>query len=135
MKKKDWAAKFNSKKEAEIKVIDKDFWGQVSGDKMLIASPSILQDYLLSIPKGRSVSLETLRKDLAASHQADFTCPLTTGIFLRIVAEYNYEKLQNGGKLANIAPFWRIINSKSPLAKKLSFGIDFLNEQRQREGI
>lgn len=53
----------------------------------------------------------------------------TTGIFLRIVAEANFEKGQNGASLESIAPFWRVIDPKSALAEKLSFGKEFLEER------
>ena len=46
-----------------------------------------------------------MRNDLAIEYGADFTCPMTTGIFLRIVAEYNYENLSKKG--TEISPFWR----------------------------
>ena len=49
----------------------------------------------------------------------DFTCPMTTGIFLRIVAEYNYENLSKKG--TEISPFWRIMNPNSRLSDRLSF--------------
>jgi hypothetical protein len=32
-------------------------------------------------------------------------------------------------------PFWRVISPQTPIAKKLSFGIDFLLKMRKEEGI
>ena len=66
-------------------------------------------------------------------HNADYTCPVTTGIFLRIVAEANYEKWQQGKALEEITPFWRVIEPNSALAKKLTFGQDFLLKQIDKE--
>ena len=63
--------------------------------------------------------VETLRNDLAIEYGADFTCPMNTGIFLRIVAEYNFEKLNKKG--TEISPFWRIIDPNSRLSDRLSF--------------
>ncbi|MCC5928875.1 MAG: hypothetical protein JJU28_06490 [Cyclobacteriaceae bacterium] len=68
-------------------------------------------------------------------HGADYTCPVTTGIFLRIVAEAAYEELQNGKNQEEIIPFWRVIDPKSALAKKLSFGQELLLEMREKEGL
>ena len=87
------------------------------------------------IPEGKSVSVLTMRKDLALEHGAEYTCPLTTGIFLRIVAEAAYEQYLESGTLKGITPFWRVIEPNAPLAKKLTFGLEFLVEQRQKEGI
>ena len=69
------------------------------------------------------------------AHHADFTCPLTAGIFLRIAAELAWEQHQAGKSLTAITPFWRIVDAKSPAAKKLACGVDFIVKQRRREGL
>ena len=117
---KTWQQKFDSKPEPDIKVIDKDFWGQQAGDRMLIPTPKLIQEYI-DQAETKQLDLLQMRKDLAAANDADFTCLMTTGIFLRIVAELNLEKLAAGEK--HITPFWRIIDPESPLAKKLSCGV------------
>jgi hypothetical protein len=52
---------------------------------------------------------------------------------LRIVAEANYEKVQQGLTMDEITPFWRVIEPNSSLAKKLSFGQAFLVQQINAE--
>lgn len=131
-KTKSWAEKYNTRTKPEIKKIDKAFADIPEGATMLIATPQIIEDYIKSIPQGKTVDIKTIRKDLAIEYNAEYTCPVTTGIFLRIVAEANYEKLKND---KNIAPFWRVIDGKSPVAKKLTFGTDFISEQRSKENI
>jgi hypothetical protein len=76
-----------------------------------------------------------MRDDLALTYGADFTCPLTSGIFLRIVAEMNYEKYAEGALMETICPFWRIIDPNSKLGGKLSFGTEFIREMRKKEKI
>jgi hypothetical protein len=49
------------------------------------------------------------------------------------VAEANYEKLQQGKNVEEITPFWRAIEPNSVLAKKLTFGQDFLLQQIEKE--
>lgn len=128
---KSWREKFFSKKEFEIKTIQKDFWGHVAGSKMLIPTPLMIQEYINHIESGTISEVEIMRNDLAIEHGADFTCPMTTGIFLRIVAEYNYEKLcQNEIK---ICPFWRIIDPNSKLSDKLSFDKKIVIDKRSIE--
>ena len=134
-KKKSWAEKFNARQKPEIEILDKKFADMSQGDKMLIATPKIFDDYIRSIPEGKSVDMLTIRKDLALEHGADNTCPLTTGIFMRIVAEAAYEKLLNGEEASQITPFWRAIAPTSALAKKLSFGTEYLIERREEENI
>lgn len=131
-KTKSWAEKYNTRTKPEIKKIDKAFADIPDGATMLIATPQIIEDYIKSIPQGKTVDIKTIRKDLAIEYNAEYTCPVTTGIFLRIVAEANYEKLKND---KNIAPFWRVIDGKSPIAKKLTFDTDFIFEQRNKENI
>ncbi len=60
---------------------------------------------------------------------------LTAGIFLRIAAELAWEQHQSGRPLDQITPFWRVIEPKAPLAKKLACGIAFLTRQRKLEGL
>lgn len=132
---KSWSEKLTDGKEPKVKRIEKDFADIPAGAKMFIATPMIIDNYLRQIPKGKSTTLQTMRKDLAHEYQADYTCPVTTGIFLRIVSEAAHEQLQNGKPTTAVAPFWRVVDENSPLAKKLSFGCDFIKNQRYKEGL
>jgi ABC-type uncharacterized transport system ATPase subunit len=133
--KKTWLDKLNETKEPKIKRIDIDFADIPAGSNMFIATPKIIDKYIQEIGVGKRVDTKTLRKDLALAHNADYTCPVTAGIFLRIVAEANYEKLQQGKNVEEITPFWRVIEPKSVLAKKLTFGQDFLLQQIEKERV
>lgn len=135
MAKKTWAQKMGDGREPVVEVANKDFAGVHVGEKMLIATPMIVDAYIRNIPEGVHTSLQQMRADLAAEYNADTTCPLTSGIFLRIVAEHAYEEYQQGKGLNKITPFWRMIDSKTPTAKKLTFGFDFVKEMRKKEGL
>ena len=87
------------------------------------------------IPKGKSRSMEQLRAALAKKYAADGACPLTTGIFTRIAAEFAYEQIAMGARPMEVAPFWRLIEPTAPLAKKVSCGAEFLARMRAAEGI
>jgi hypothetical protein len=102
---------------------------------MHISTPQIIENYIKQIAKGKSINTVTMRNDLAVENNAVFTCPLTTGIFLRIVAEAANEQMEQGVPLKNITPFWRVVEPNSALAKKLTFGQEFLMEQRKKEKI
>ena len=131
--KKSWLDKLNENKEPKIKRIEIDFADIPSGSMMFIATPKLIDEYIQEIGVGKRINIITLRKDLAIAHNADYTCPVTTGIFLRVVAEANYEKLQQGKHVEEITPFWRMIEPNSALAKKLTFGQDFLLQQIEKE--
>lgn len=132
-KKKTWIEKLNEKKEPHIKQIKTDFADIPAGSNMFIATPQLIDNYIKKIGFGKCIDTKTLRKYLALEHDADYTCPVTTGIFLRIVAEANHEKLQQGLSLENITPFWRVIEPNSALAKKLTFGQAFLVNHINKE--
>jgi hypothetical protein len=133
--KKTWLEKLNEKKDAIVKRIDSGFADIPAGSLMLIATPAIIESYIRKIPKGRKVTLQTMRKDLALEAGAEYTCPLTTGIFLRIVAEANYEKYATTKSFRGVAPFWRVVQPGTTLAKKLTFGQAFIIKQRKVEKI
>jgi hypothetical protein len=133
---KTWTDKVNDlTKEYIVKKVEKDFADIPAGAKMLISTPKIIDDYVRQIPKGKSGSLATMRKDLAIEYGADYTCPVTSGIFLRIVSEAAHEQIEKGTPLNKVAPFWRVIDEKSALNKKLSFGQNFVKQQRKKEGL
>jgi len=133
--KKSWLDKLNENIEPKIKRIEIDFADIPAGSTMFIATPKLIDQYIKEIGVGKRINTKTLRKDLALEHNADYTCPVTTGIFLRIVAEANYEKLQQGKSLEEITPFWRAIEPNSTLAKKLTFGQEFLLQQVDKESV
>lgn len=130
-----WAEKLANSKPPQVKRLDKAFADMPEGCMMLIASPAIIDEYIWQVPKGKSVDLNTLRNDLAMQYHAEKTCPLTTGIFLRIVAEAAYDKHLQGAPLSRITPFWRVISEKMPLAKKLSFGAAVIQQMRKKEHL
>lgn len=132
---KTWSEKISSDKPHEVKKNEKGFADITPGSTMLIATPKIVDDYVRQIPKGKEVTLQTMRKDLATEYNADYTCPVTAGIFLRIVAEAAHEQYTKGKPLSKITPFWRIVDEKSTIGKKVSFGSDFIEKQRKKEGL
>ena len=132
-KKKSWTEKMGHPAMPEVKRIDVAFAGAVAGSKMLIPTPRLIDAYLRRIPVGITVAPEVMRRDLAAEQSADFSCPLTSGIFLRIAAEAALEEMANGRSAEEVAPFWRVVDPKSPLAGKLSCGRSFVDAQRKSE--
>ncbi len=133
MPKPTWNDKLSNSKPPEIKRLEKPFAGMPDGGIMLIASPEIIDAYVRAIPRGHTVTVKAMRGELADRHRAQFTCPVTTGIFLRVVAEAAWEKHLSGEPIDSITPFWRVIEPEAPLANKLVCGPNFISEQRQKE--
>jgi hypothetical protein len=132
---KTWIEKRDIDKQPVVKKLKKDFADMRSGERMLIATPKLVDNYIRQIPKGHQYSLSGMRKDLASEYKADVTCPVTSGIFLRIVAEAAWEEYGKGKPLKDITPFWRVMDEHSATAKKLSFGTAFLIERRKKEKL
>ncbi|MGL4599098.1 MAG: hypothetical protein ACRCYO_16380 [Bacteroidia bacterium] len=132
---KTWTEKLRANKEPKVKRIDAAFADIPAHSIMFIATPQLINHYIKQIPKGKKVSVQTMRKDLALENKAEYTCPVTTGIFLRIVAEANFELYQQTNSLKGITPFWRVIEPNSALSKKLSFGQDLIIKQQKLEKI
>lgn len=129
-----WTEKLNCSKKPQKKKLAKSVAGMPAGALMYISTPLEIDAYIKTIPRGQGVSIQHMRDDLAKLNKADCTCPLTTGIFLRIVAEAAYERL-NSGESSNLTPFWRVIDPKANIVKKLSFDTAFIKQMRLDEGI
>jgi len=88
---------------------------------MLIPTPKLVDETVRQIARGRLVTVGEIRRKLAADFAADVTCPLTTGIFIRIVAEASEEDRANGRK--RVAPYWRVIKDDGSLNPKFPGGV------------
>ncbi|MCA3594624.1 MAG: hypothetical protein ING72_07285 [Methylobacterium sp.] len=132
-KSKSWQDKVRMAKPPHVVVLEKSFAGVPAGKSLLIPSPVIIADYMRSIPAGEVRDIPRLRVDLSNQHASDATCPVTTSIFARMVAEATLEELAAGKTVSELVPFWRVIDEKSPIAAKLSCGIDFVRIQRTLE--
>ena len=124
--------KFNKKFTEVVKIIEKNFADLKSGDKMLISSPRSIANNIAKIPYGTENSVKLMRLELAENANADNTCPLTCGIFLKIAIEASLEQ-SNGAKPD--LPFWRVIDRNSTLIKKLPISEKYLTELRASEGL
>ena len=110
-----------------IKVLDKGFSDISAGGKMLISSPEKIADFIYAIPKGSFFTIKELRRGLALKAGADKTCPVTTGIFLRMAIEQNKDDVN--------FPYWRVIDEKHPVVKKLNLDRKLIKKRRVDEGI
>lgn len=127
----DWEARFHSDREPEVKVLNKAFGGIPAGARMLVVTPRAVDAVVAEIPVGAVVGSAALRQTLASRHGAEYTCPVTTGIALRVVAERAYLRMQMG--MHPVTPFWRAIDPESDLAGKLACGPEFIRRMRSSE--
>ena len=132
---RSWIEKRDQSPAPHVETFEKAMWGHPAGETLLIASPQLIETYLKEIPAGQAVAVETMRRGLAAQYEANFTCPMTSGIFIRLLAEVAYEEWQGGKALSEIAPVWRVIDAKAKVLDKFTFGRDWILEQRKAEAI
>ena len=128
-----WEEKLDHPEHAVVKPLDQRFAGHSPGELMLISTPRDIDRRIRRLRKGTAITVAELRDRLAASAKADFTCPLSTGIFLRIVAEAALANHGDGAPIETITPFWRVIEPESALASKLSCGPQFITKMRNAE--
>jgi hypothetical protein len=131
---KTWAQKMCAKPPHTV-VLDKAFAGVPQGARLLISSPQEIDEFVRTLPAGRSLPIQQLRRELATRHGVDAACPVSTSIFLKIVAEHAFERFQAGEDIGSVTPVWRVIEPDSPLMRKLSFDPMWITERRQLEGL
>lgn len=74
-----------------------------------------------------------IRTKLANDYGADYVCPVTTGIALRIVAEAANEALEHRAPIDDLASVWRVLDKQASVLKKLCFDQAFILDQRTHE--
>ena len=108
-----------------VKILDKGFSDISAGEKMLISSPEKISEFIYAIPKGVFLSIKELRQGLAVKAGADKTCPVTTGIFLRMAIEQHKDDVN--------FPYWRVVDEKHPVVKKLNLDENKIKKKRVNE--
>jgi len=100
--------------------------------KMLIPKPLAVDALIRKVPKGRLVTVAQIMEKLAKDANADCACPMTTGIFLRIVAEAAEEDMRSGK--TEITPCWRVLKSDGSLNIKFPDGVQAQATRLIKEG-
>jgi hypothetical protein len=134
-RKTTWTEKLNSPKRHEVKPAPINIAGMKAGQIMLVPTAKIVDDFIRTIPKGVSMDVKTLRAKLARKYKAEVTCPITTGYHLKTIAEAAFEAHQQGAKVREITPIWRVLDESTPTTKRLSYDPAFIMDQRAREGL
>lgn len=125
--------KIKKKKSPKKVKLDYDFAGIKSGSMMFVGTPLIVDEYIRKIPFGEFRAIPALRNELARRNKCDATCPVSTSIFIRIVAEAAIEEMDEGKKPSQVTPFWRVLESSDKISKKLPIDGRWIDEQRALE--
>jgi hypothetical protein len=128
-----WAEKLLTPSAAKIVRIP-DHWAKTIGaGRMVILTPVIIRDFLLTIPEGKLATVNLIRDKFAQEYHTELTCPLTTGIFLRIAAGAADEELTAGKD--RVAPYWRVLREGGKLNPRYPGGVHRQAEHLRNEGF
>ena len=119
-------------KEAKIVDVPPSWIRRYGTGKMLIPRPLDLDALVRKVPKGKLVTKDQLREKIARDYKVCATCPLTSGLFIRIVAEAAEEDIREGK--ADITPYWRVIKPDGSLNEKFPGGVERQAARLREEG-
>jgi len=97
---------------------------------MLYPSQALLAAAIAELPP-RGCSLVELRRTMAARYGAAVTCPVTTQKMLRDIAASAVNAWKSGNH--DVTPFWRVVNPKTPTARLMAGGAEFIRARRAEE--
>ncbi len=104
-------------------------WGEGT---LLIPSPTQVLELMQQVPEGRLITTEKIREVLARRHGATLTCPLTTGIFVNLVARASEEAYAETGRW--LAPYWRTLKAWGALNPRYPGGQERQRARLEQEG-
>ena len=98
------------------------------GNRMHFAPPLAYDRIMKTIPYGKVVTVGEIRAYLARTNGADFTDPITAGIFVSIAAWASFQRT------GDETPYWRTLKAGGELNPKYPGGIDAQKEKLEAEG-
>ena len=99
------------------------------GSRMYFAPPIDYDNVMKKIPCGKVITVGKIREYFAKLNDADFTEPITAGIFVSIAAWASYQRSQDK------TPYWRTLKANGELNEKYPGGIEAQREKLEEEGF
>ena len=109
-------------------ITDCDSIEKYGGSRMYFAPPIAYDEIMKQIPYGKVITAGKIRDYFAAKNEADFTDPITAGIFVSIAA-WASEQRSN-----SLTPYWRTLKANGELNSKYPGGIEKQKAQLMAEG-
>ncbi len=128
--KKDFNAMLNDSKDMpKIQTItDQKSIEKYGGNRMYFAPPIDYDRVMRQIPYGKVITVGEIREYFAKLNQADFTEPITAGIFVSIAAWASHQRSDNE------TPYWRTLKANGELNPKYPGGVEAQKERLKAEG-
>ena len=127
---KDFNKMMHIKKDMpKIQIItDEKSIKKYGGNKMFIAPPIFYDELMKKVPKGKLLTVSQMRNYLAKKYKADFTDPMTAGIFVNVCAWASFQREDD------ITPYWRTIKTDGELSDKYPLTIRKQKKLLEEEG-
>ena len=98
------------------------------GDRMYFAPPIEYDRVMRTIPYGRLTTVGEIREYFARQSGADFTEPITAGIFVSIAAWASFQRTEDE------TPYWRTLKAGGEFNPKYLGGVEAQKEKLEAEG-
>lgn len=135
-KKKTAVEQVNADKQPKIvQPIPEGFpgWNSAPDASMVVSTPAEVNQIVGQVPEGKLVTLDTVRQHLARKYGTDIACPVTTAIFINVVARAAEEMRAEGETM--ITPYWRALKAGGWLNDKYPGGIEAQKALLEAEGF
>lgn len=128
--KKDFNAMLNDSKDMpKFQVItDPKSIEKYGGNRMYFAPPIDYDKVMKKVPFGKVITVGKIREHFAALSGADFTEPITAGIFVSIAAWASHQRTEDK------TPFWRTLKANGELNEKYPGGVESQKKKLEEEG-
>lgn len=98
------------------------------GSRMYFAPPMDYDKVMRRVPRGKVITVGKIREHFAKLSGADFTEPITAGIFVSIAAWASYQRAENE------TPYWRTLKANGELNEKYPGGAEAQRKKLEAEG-
>lgn len=98
------------------------------GEKMFFAPPADYDKLMKTIPFGKVITVGKIRDYFAKQNHADFTDPITAGIFVSIAAWASDQRTDDE------TPYWRTLKANGELNPKYPGGTEAQKLKLEAEG-
>ena len=128
--KKDFNAMLHDSKDMPKfqTITDRKSIEKYGGSKMFFAPPIEYDRIMKQIPYGKVITVGKIREYFARQNGADFTDPITAGIFVSIAAWASDQRTEDE------TPYWRTLKANGELNAKYPGGIEAQKEKLEAEG-
>lgn len=128
--KKDFNAMLNDSKDMPKfqTITDQKSIEKYGGSKMYFAPPIDYDKVMRLVPSGKLLTVGIIREYFAKQNGADFTEPITAGIFVSIAAWASYQRFEDE------TPYWRTLKADGELNAKYPGGVEAQKEKLESEG-